>query len=116
MTLAEFELLSFQERRAVIKRLLSKERAAARKAAAPDAPPIAEDGCWTFARPTEPGWYWIADREGNPRGIRQLVYRMLITGKRMLCEAGIGHNEPGWQGYFWSEPIEQPPAKKDEAS
>ena len=120
MTLAEFELLSFAERRAVIKRLLRKERHMARKAAAaaglPDAAPISDDGHWTFIRPTEPGWYWLADREGNARGIRQLVHRTQINGKRLLCEAGIPHNEPGWQGYWYSEPIDQPPPKAEEPS
>lgn len=112
MTLDDFYQLDLVAQRRILKTLLARERARLRKKQGlPE-----HEGEWTFARPQEPGYYWIADREGNPRGVRQLVYRMLITGKRMLCEAGIGHNEPGWQGYFWSEPIDQPPAKKDEAS
>lgn len=112
MTLEEFDQLSIPERRATVKRLLKRERDSQRKAAGLG-PEV--EGRWTFARPEQPGFYFVADREGNPRGVRQLVYRTVL-GKRLLCETGIGHNEPGWQGYFWSEPIAMPQPKSEEPS
>lgn len=112
MTLEDFDLLDRLEQRKTLKVLLARERARLRRKQG-----LSEhEGEWTFARPTVPGWYFLADREGNPRGVRQLVVRRTPAGAKLLCEAGVPSHEPGWQGYWFSTPIAFPPAKSEEPS
>jgi hypothetical protein len=61
-------------------------------------------GRWTKKRPTEPGFYPVASREGAP--MCPTRWRLLIRGEnRRILEAGVGHNEPGWQGWWWTRPL-----------
>ncbi len=68
--------------------------------------PLAEwiGGQWVTKRPTLPGIYWIATREGHAVGLRQLN---MVEGE--IVDPLQTHNEPGWQGFWWSQPLPQPP-------
>ncbi len=61
-------------------------------------------GQWTLQRPTRPGIYNVATREGHPVGLRRLD---LIDGE--LVDKLQGHSDPGWCGYWWSHPLPDPP-------
>lgn len=62
------------------------------------------DGEWTLRRPEDPGLYWVATREGDPIGLRELRMR-----EGELVDTLQVHGEPGWQGYWWSVALPVPP-------
>lgn len=61
-------------------------------------------GRWVLKRPELPGIYQIATLEGHYVGMRDFRMR---DGK--VVDTMVAVNEPGWQGYYWSEPIPAPP-------
>lgn len=61
-------------------------------------------GFWGRCQPSQPGLYPIATRTGNFAGYREFILR-----KGQIYDALAGPNEPGWQGWIWSEPLPEPP-------
>lgn len=58
-------------------------------------------GKWTRTQPTKPGLYPVATLyEGAHVGHRLMVKR---NGK--VVQADVPVNQPGWQGWFWSQPL-----------
>lgn len=60
-------------------------------------------GTWTRTRPERAGTYPVATREGAVLDMSQA--KRLARGPKGLVEAGVPHGEPGWQGWWWSQPI-----------
>lgn len=67
-------------------------------------------GYWTRTRPNEPGEYPVRALDGTEAGSRVLVSRALPSGERVTAEAGVGHGEPGWLGFWWCRPRPPMPA------
>ncbi len=62
-------------------------------------------GKWTTKRPTRPGYYPVATRDGC--AVDPSKYKTIDeTGK----QAGVKYGEPGWLGWWWSAPM--PPMPK----
>lgn len=67
------------------------------------------DGAWQKSVPSGPGQFWTATRDGEMAGIQTVAYD--IYGH--LIWAGCRVRDPkidGWKGWWWSEPIEEPPS------
>lgn len=61
-------------------------------------------GWWQRTRPTRPGTYPVATREGMPAGHRELF--PLVTGG---VREHVGFGQPGWEGWWWSRPLPSMP-------
>ena len=64
------------------------------------------NGYWTLHRPKTDGQYWTADRQGRLAGIKVVAYH---NGKCVYAGHSLHEDDQGWQGYWWSYPIEEPP-------
>ena len=62
-------------------------------------------GKWQKKRPTRPGYYPVASREGDP-----LAPERYLTIDDKGRHTGVPYGEPGWQGWWWSSPL--PPMPK----
>ena len=63
-------------------------------------------GHWIKTLPTQVGDYHIADRGGYLAGIRSVI----MLGDGTLSDV---HMHLPWSGWWWSEPIQMPPATPD---
>jgi hypothetical protein len=66
-------------------------------------------GAWIRTLPERPGVYSIATLEGHVVGYRELRMR---DGE--LVDTLHVVNEPGWQGFWWSQPLPPPPKEVPE--
>jgi hypothetical protein len=60
-------------------------------------------GHWQKEIPKTRGSYWTATRDGLMAGLRHVVY----DKKGVLLFAG--DTDYQWAGWWWSEPVEEPP-------
>jgi len=69
-------------------------------------------GHWQKEIPKKNGRYWAATQGGETAGPLAVVYS--DDGTLLMAGTTIGtgkwSNKTGWGGWWWSEPIEEPPA------
>lgn len=64
-------------------------------------------GKWVKTQPATPGRYFCATREGVVVGLREWK-KSPVTGR--VVDAQVGPNEPGWQGWIWSQCLPDAPS------
>jgi len=68
-------------------------------------------GHWQREVPTKDGQYWVATREGLSAGVQAVVY---LNGKLVYAGGScVDNGIPVWQGWWWSEPLEEPAPPKE---
>lgn len=65
---------------------------------------IKQSGHWQREVPSRPGEYWVATRDGVWAGTKHVAY---LNGELVL--AGGNPKHAMWSGWWWSEPVPQPP-------
>lgn len=67
-------------------------------------------GHWQQGVPKKSGLYWTASRTGEIDRPRVVTYsddgRLLYAG---ITGTNVRGEVPAWQGWWWSEPVEEPP-------
>lgn len=65
-------------------------------------------GHWTKERPAKDGLYWTATRDGELDRPQVVAYNE--KGECIYAGMSIHRPSDGWGGWWWSEPVEKPPA------
>jgi hypothetical protein len=65
------------------------------------------NGKWQKEVPSINGLYWAADRDGHQAGPFRVI--KLDGQMRVLVPGFSTSHEDDWCGWFWSEPIPEPP-------
>lgn len=60
-------------------------------------------GTWVRERPARAGTYPVATRDGGVLDMSKA--RQLAKGPKGIVETGVAPGEPGWVGWWWSQPI-----------
>lgn len=60
-------------------------------------------GHWQKEAPTQDGLHWLSDRHGT------LLTPVYFAGGKAIVAKDDAPGGPAWDGWYWSEPIRQPP-------
>lgn len=68
-------------------------------------------GHWQKDVPKQSGEYWTATRDGLLAGTKIVSYGKdgALNFAGFSLDGRLPPEEDGWQGWWWSEPVEKPP-------